>query len=72
MEVPVMTDVQNLVTADLQGGPPTFPEELRHPQVSPTDDKVKVCHYGGYEHFERDPGDDNPVYRWIGRTRVAE
>jgi Family of unknown function (DUF5988) len=72
MEVLVMTDIQSLVTADLQGGPPAFPEELRHPQVSPTDDKVKVRYNTGYEHFERDPGAETAVYRWSGHTRIAE
>ncbi|MDM4719700.1 DUF5988 family protein [Micromonospora sp. WMMA1363] len=38
--------------------------------------KIKVRHYGGYEHFERDPAgvvDGAPaVFRWTGRTRIAE
>jgi hypothetical protein len=67
-----MTQTQTLVTAELRGGPSAFPELLRHPQVSPTDDKVKICFYGGYEHFERDLAVDGWVFRWIGRTRVAE
>lgn len=67
-----MTQRANIVIADLQGGPATFPDELRHPEVSATQEKIKVSHYGGHEHFERDPHADNAVYHWIGRTRVAE
>ncbi len=67
-----MTDTQRLVTADLRGGPALLPEELRHPLVSSADDCVKVCHYGGYEHFEREPSSDGAIYYWTGRTYVAE
>lgn len=67
-----MTDVQQLVTVDLRGGPANFPEELRHPRVLPTEDRLKISYYGGYEHFERDQESGNVVYQWIGRTRVAE
>jgi hypothetical protein len=68
----VMTQVQDLVTADLRGGPAAFPDELRHPRVAPGQDEVKICHYGGYEHFERDLRESGWVYRWTGRTRIAE
>lgn len=67
-----MSDVQQLVTVDLRGGPTHFPEELRHPRVSPAEERLKICYYGGYEHFERDPDSDVAIYHWIGRTRVAE
>jgi hypothetical protein len=67
-----MTDTQRLVTADLKGGPARFPDELRHPLVSTAQERIKVCHYGGYEHFERDPGGDGTTFQWIGRTQVAE
>jgi hypothetical protein len=36
---------------------------------------VKVEHYGGHEHFERDDrtaGQNPVVYRWTTRTRIAE
>jgi hypothetical protein len=72
MEVVQMTDVQQLVTVDLRGGPPNFPENLRHPQASPAEERLKISHYGGYEHFERDPESGDPVYNWVGRTCVAE
>jgi hypothetical protein len=40
-------------------------------------DRLKIPHQGGYEHFERRPGDaadtaDAAVYRWVARTKVAE
>ncbi|MDT5032710.1 MAG: hypothetical protein QOC94_2881, partial [Actinoplanes sp.] len=41
-------------------------------QVLTTQERVKISFYGGYEHFERDTESDDAVYRWIGRTRVAE
>lgn len=68
-----------LIDAVLEGGPTTFPAHLRSHRVSPTEQKVKIAHYGGYEHFERGPdtGDPPPrsgpvVFRWTTRTRVAE
>jgi len=64
------------IDATLEGGPVDLPRELRSCRVSRSQDKVKIAYLGGYEHFERDPAvaTDSPaaVYRWIGRTRVAE
>ncbi|GAB2593932.1 hypothetical protein Aab01nite_82380 [Paractinoplanes abujensis] len=61
--------------AALIGGPESLPEQQRRAVVTPGQLKVKVPHYGGYEHFERDDSlaDDLGVaFRWTGRTRVAE
>ncbi|MEU4366841.1 DUF5988 family protein [Micromonospora chersina] len=70
------TDATGIVEAVLEGGPATLPAELRNHRVSPVDSKIKVRHYGGYEHFERDSAgvaDGAPVvFRWTGRTRIAE
>jgi len=65
---------ENVVDATLEGGPVHFPAELRSCRVAETQEKVKVEYLGGHEHFERDTGDDGAtrVYRWTGRTRVAE
>ncbi|WP_254909628.1 DUF5988 family protein [Micromonospora sp. NBS 11-29] len=69
-------DAIGIVEAVLEGGPATLPVELRSHRVSPVESKIKVRHYGGYEHFERDTvgaADDAPaVFRWTGRTRIAE
>ncbi|GAA3774888.1 DUF5988 family protein [Micromonospora maritima] len=69
-------EASGIVEAVLEGGPATLPAELRSHRVSPVESKIKVRHYGGYEHFERDPGgavDGTPaVFRWTGRTRIAE
>ncbi|MEV6927921.1 DUF5988 family protein [Dactylosporangium sp. NPDC051485] len=69
-------DPVELVEAILEGGPAHFPAELRARQVPHTDEKIKVPHLNGYEHFERDPAarpvDVPIVFRWTGRTRVAE
>jgi hypothetical protein len=69
----------DLIDAVLEGGPVTFPDDLRMHRVSRSEQKVKIPHYGGHEHFERDPDLDGPpepgapvVFRWTTRTRVAE
>ncbi|MEV0901804.1 DUF5988 family protein [Actinoplanes sp. NPDC049802] len=66
-----------LVDVVLEGGPDNLPTELRTVKVDPADEKVKVPHHGGYEHFERaadaDSGNGGPVaFRWTMRTRIAE
>ncbi|SCL14029.1 hypothetical protein GA0070616_0309 [Micromonospora nigra] len=69
------TEAAGIVEAVLEGGPANLPVDLRSHLVTPTSDKIKVHHYGGYEHFERDAttGDVTPVvFRWTGRTRIAE
>lgn len=67
-----------LVEAILVGGPADIPDSSRVRKVSAKDRKVKLSRYGGYEHFERDD-DRSPaavgeriVFRWTGRTRIAE
>ncbi|WDZ86558.1 DUF5988 family protein [Micromonospora cathayae] len=74
---PVLSqDIIDDVDAILEGGPADLPLELRVHRTSRTTDKVKVPYYGGYEHFERvgtpAADDRSTVYRWIGRTRIAE
>ena len=64
-----------LVEAILTGGPASLPEDLRRHHVTREESKLKVLHYGGYEHFERDPATvdgGTVVFRWTGRTRIAE
>lgn len=60
----------------LRGGPADFPAEMRVHSLLNDADKVKIPHYGGYEHFERTAGpvDENgrPIFEWTGRTRIAE
>lgn len=68
-------DAAGIIEAVLEGGPANLPAELRSHRVSPVADKIKVRHYGGYEHFERDSfgaADGPVVFRWIGRTKIAE
>jgi hypothetical protein len=68
----------NLIWAVLEGGPEGLPDASRLQVVNPVDDKIKVMHYGGYEHFERtgllDESGSFPqiVYRWTTRTEMAE
>ena len=70
------TEAVGIVEAVLEGGPVNLPAELRRHRVSPVADKIKVHYYGGYEHFERDSSritEGRPaVFRWTGRTRIAE
>jgi hypothetical protein len=72
-----LTDLSSEL-AILEGGPPTIPAASRVQQVRPQDDKVKLPHYGGYEHFERtgslveDASCRHVIYRWCMRTKIAE
>ncbi|WP_243715377.1 DUF5988 family protein [Micromonospora sp. KC207] len=69
-------EAAGIIDVVLEGGPANLPAELRSHRVSPVEHKIKVRHYGGYEHFERDfagiAGDVPVVFRWTGRTRIAE
>lgn len=68
--------------AVLRGGPGDIPGKRRELYGQPSDDpKIKLPHRGGYEHFERDYAESGPqgcsavstvVYRWTGRTEIAE
>ena len=68
----------NSVQAVLEGGPETIPAASRIQEVNPLDEKVKLPHYGGYEHFERigsltqDLSCRQIIYRWTMRTELAE
>jgi hypothetical protein len=64
--------------AILEGGPTSIPAELRTQEVGPLEEKIKLLHWGGYEHFERagDLVDDTSsrqiLFRWTMRTEIAE
>lgn len=69
------------ITAVLVGGPESLPVELRRRRVNSSEERVKVPHYGGYEHFQRRPEwsggvssvlADPTAFTWVGRTRIAE
>ncbi|MER7274997.1 DUF5988 family protein [Dactylosporangium sp. NPDC000244] len=69
-------DAHELIEAMLEGGPVGMPVELRAQRVQSHEEKIKVSYYGGHEHFERVPdtgvGGAPVVFRWTGRTRMAE
>jgi len=68
-------DAAALEKVILLGGPPDLPTDVRLQWVSRFETRIKICHYGGYEHFEREPvaSDDGlPAFRWADRTKVAE
>ncbi|WP_433393230.1 DUF5988 family protein [Micromonospora sp. KLBMP9576] len=73
---PVLRDAADVIDVVLEGGPADFPADLRSHRTGQVAQKVKVRHYGGYEHFERvsslDLVDVPVVFRWTGRTRIAE
>ncbi len=62
----------------LEGGPKDFPNELRLRVTGKNDDRIKVQHRGGYEHFERTDErralieGEAVVFRWTTRTLIAE
>jgi hypothetical protein len=66
------------VRAVLEGGPASLSEALRVQTVSATTEKIKIPHYGGYEHFERtseyqrNVSSAHVIFRWTTRTVVAE
>lgn len=68
------------IAAILEGGPESIPETSRVRKVSPSDEKIKLPHHGGYEHFQRVGEAAAPVaaaapplvFRWTMRTEVAE
>jgi hypothetical protein len=68
----------DLVQAVLEGGPASIPEPLRTQLVSPDAGEIKIQHYGGYEHFERNGKSDHDsppqraIFRWTMRTEIAE
>ncbi|MER5337557.1 DUF5988 family protein [Micromonospora sp. NPDC002717] len=73
---PVARDVVGIIDVVLEGGPADLPADLRSHRVARAEEKIKVRHYGGYEHFERgsapEAADVPVVFRWTGRTRIAE
>lgn len=67
--------VVNSELAILEGGPTTLAESLRTRIVSALAEKIKIPHYGGYEHFVRTSElqeNSHIIFRWKMRTEVAE
>jgi hypothetical protein len=66
----------DIIDAILEGGPADLPVARRIQRASATEEKIKVPHNGGYEHFVREAscrsGGVAVVFRWTGRTRMAE
>lgn len=66
------------VLAVLEGGPSDLPPTARTGRVAAGEEKIKVAHRGGYEHFERTAAPAaaasaaSVVYRWTTRTKMAE
>ena len=47
----MLSDEKVSILALLKGGPTTLSDVLRTQKVSAFAEKIKVPHYGGYEHF---------------------
>jgi hypothetical protein len=68
----------SFVQAVLEGGPASIPAQARIQEVTALAEKVKLPHYGGYEHFERscslieDTSCRQIIFRWTMRTELAE
>jgi len=67
----------NPVTVQLVGGPTSIGDAVRVCEVGAHEEKIKLPHQGGYEHFERVaetlPGNVSvAVFRWTMRTKAAE
>jgi hypothetical protein len=62
----------------LVGGPESLPAAARLQEVTDLTDKVKIAFGAGYEHFLPSgetsivDGEQLPVFRWCGATRIAE
>ena len=67
---------EKYVYAQLVGGPSDLLPATRVQRVVQGLGKIKVRYHGGYEHFEPDLGKaaepGHVVYRWTGRTKIAE
>lgn len=78
LETPPGISQGSMVTAVLVGGPTYLPQDMRTRRISASDDKIKIPHWGGYEHFERvrkadaRERQDHIVFRWTMRTEIAE
>jgi uncharacterized protein DUF5988 len=67
----------NPVMVQLVGGPASIGDGARVREVDAHEEKIKLPHQGGYEHFERAaetlPGKVSvTVFRWTMRTKAAE
>jgi hypothetical protein len=60
----------------LEGGPDGIsPASVLGGRSLAAQDRLKIPHQGGYEHFERlgTPVSATPtVFRWVARTKIAE
>jgi hypothetical protein len=72
------TSILKSIRAILHGGPESISNETRVQLVGPLDEKIKLPHYGGYEHFERIVSVDarhipeEIAFHWTTRTEMAE
>ena len=71
---------EHMVDVMLVGGPTDIPESERRVRVAAATSrqKIKIRHYGGYQHFEpsdtsgESTGQQPRIFRWTGFTKIAE
>jgi hypothetical protein len=59
----------------LVGGPPEFTGSVdlgELGEVFRSDEKIKIRHRNGYEHYESVGGPSSVDFRWVGTTKIAE
>ena len=75
MRIDEEVSVTRTVLAVLEGGPTTLSERSRTQTICASVEKIKIPHYGGYEHFVRTSElqeNTHIIFRWRMRTEVAE
>jgi hypothetical protein len=79
IEYGASTDHERMVDVLLVGGPVDLPETVRSRRIvaATADEKIKVKHRSGYEHFvpsaDSGGGETGPlVFRWVYSTKIAE
>jgi hypothetical protein len=69
---------EGMVEIVLVGGPADIPAEARRCRAISAEERIKLAHRGGYEHFEPtsvqadEGGSSARVFRWTMRTKIAE
>jgi hypothetical protein len=76
LSLPLPAATEHTIEASLLDGPRSLLDSRRRVRVAAGTEEIKVPHCGGYEHFVRTesrlPGDGPVIFRWSGRTYIAE
>jgi uncharacterized protein DUF5988 len=75
MDTPHLSADEDTIDAVLEGGPADLPASMRRRLAHRSDEKIKVRWGTGHEHFERTEEANeasSKIFRWTGRTKIAE